>query len=368
MLEERIQIIEEVLGSGDWSSQVRIVEDVVALLAAGKPDYAEFEGARFIDMLADPDRKWEVRVALARTIPRLPQRWALHVAARLEGDTNPYVRKALLRSRRQRTSEPAADISDGLARTIEQIVANHSNAGRKGDEALATALRSVAVEGYTLALAEFAHELKNIIQMVTGPAGSVRRHLEGRRKDRAIRSLAMMEKGTEALRSFSENLNWSARGRELVFCSASLLSVVHDVKSSVSPADGVAIRVAAVKDCDFDTVPERLVRALANILRNAVEAVSALPGPGLVDFDAFLTAGGDEVEFVIADTGPGVHSDDREDCFRLGSSGKKAKGNIGMGLYVARKVIEYEHGGAIKIEDAKPRGAVFRMRIPRRQG
>jgi len=326
MLEERIQAIEEALGSGDWSVQLEIIDDVVALLVGGESDSAELAGERFVDKLAAPDRKWEVRVALARTIPRLPQRWALYFAARLEDDSNPYVRKALLHARRQRTSEPAADISDGIARTIEQIVASHSGAGRKGDKAWATALRMATVEGYTLALAEFAHELKNIIQMVTGPSKSVRKNLEYGHKQRAMNSLAMMENGADALRSFAENLNWSARGRELTFCSASLLTLVDDVQSSVERVEGVPIRVSPVKDYDFDTVPERLVRALANILRNAVEATSAVPGPGLVSFDAGLTADGDEVEFIISDTGPGVVAEDREDCFRLGRSGKKETG------------------------------------------
>jgi len=167
--------------------------------------------------------------------------------------------------------------------------------------------------------------------------------------------------GASALRTFSKNLQWVSEGKEPEFTKMSTNDVIRHVVDSVKPKRKIKIRAPRREDILFDGVEERLIRALVNILRNSVEAS---PSGGVIVMDVRLSTNREEVVFRIADQGPGIPEDMREDIFKLGKTTKQAKGRHGMGLYLARQVIVVEHGGDVNVEEGPEGGAAFFIRIP----
>jgi two-component system, OmpR family, sensor histidine kinase KdpD len=70
------------------------------------------------------------------------------------------------------------------------------------------------------------------------------------------------------------------------------------------------------------------------------------------------------LDLIISDDGPGFSEEDKTRAFEkfFRSAGARA-GGLGLGLSIARGFIQ-AHGGEIAIENKKPHGAVFTIRIP----
>ncbi|NRR30941.1 two-component sensor histidine kinase [Oxalobacteraceae bacterium] len=104
-----------------------------------------------------------------------------------------------------------------------------------------------------------------------------------------------------------------------------------------------------------------LARALANLLGNGVKYAAKRIA---------LTAsrdGAGNVRIVIADDGPGIPPEAREQVFepfyRLGREQDLTAGGYGLGLAIARKAVQL-HGGAIAIEQSALGGAAFVVTLP----
>ena len=119
--------------------------------------------------------------------------------------------------------------------------------------------------------------------------------------------------------------------------------------------DGGIPRVSADTD--------RLQQVLWNLLANAVKFTAS---GGRVVASTRRTS--DSVEIVVADTGQGIRPDVLPfifDRFRQGDSGSSREhGGLGLGLAIARHIVEM-HGGTIQAaSDGDGRGAQFTVRLP----
>jgi signal transduction histidine kinase len=104
----------------------------------------------------------------------------------------------------------------------------------------------------------------------------------------------------------------------------------------------------------------QLERALTNLLKNAIEATQLSPNHER-SIQVGLTRADDGVQMTIDDSGPGLRFDPKALNKPLKST--KAHGS-GLGLLVARKIIE-AHGGKLTAEIAGPLGgAQFRVELP----
>lgn len=116
-----------------------------------------------------------------------------------------------------------------------------------------------------------------------------------------------------------------------------------------------------VVDVDADRVGE----VLANLLENALRHT---PGGGRVDVTA--TRRGPEVEISVADSGEGIEPEHLERIFerfyRADRARTRARGGSGIGLTIARAIIE-AHGGRLRAESGGAgRGARFVIHLPAR--
>jgi two-component system nitrogen regulation sensor histidine kinase NtrY len=134
---------------------------------------------------------------------------------------------------------------------------------------------------------------------------------------------------------------------------ADVVALYRDLKSGVE--------VAAEVDPTLGELwldPEQIRRVLINLVDNAIEATTA---PGRVSVRVARAA--DQLEIVVADTGHGVPPEDREKLF-LPFFSRKGRGS-GLGLAIVHRIVS-DHDGDVRVEDNRPRGTVFRVRLPAR--
>ena len=102
-----------------------------------------------------------------------------------------------------------------------------------------------------------------------------------------------------------------------------------------------------------------LTRAFVNLLRNAFDALAGSP-QGLVCVTAAVRVGCVEVR--ISDNGPGIAPDDRDRIFEPFFTGKAFGDGLGLGLAIARELVEAQQGSLELAEPAS--GTQFVIRIP----
>lgn len=350
--------IRAALDGGDWRLCKEVVETFVNLLRE-PGSLSTSEAGELVDRFCAPAMKWEVKQALAKAAIRLPVLWANRVVAVLIRDANQYVRSAAKRSRHQ--MDQTALLEDeqrprlGMA---EDLVAR---AIRIGEGEAAQVINEVLYSSHSLAMAEFAHELSHVIQQIKTAEKLLVRQLSETGRKNAQAPLKDMKASIKALTDFVGELRWLAKGEQLSFAKTNANEVLKAVQRAAKTARGVALRAPQAKDLVFDGVHERLVRALTNIVNNAVEAS---PANGVVVIEAEREADGLELLFRITDQGPGIPDDMRADIFQMGRTSKRNDGHSGLGLYVARKIVVAEHNGLITIDDAPGGGTTFLVRIP----
>ena len=136
------------------------------------------------------------------------------------------------------------------------------------------------------------------------------------------------------------------------------------VHSEGANRGGVELSVTTEPEEITIAADERRLRQIVfNLVSNAVKFT---PSEGRVDISARVEDG--HVEVAVADTGPGIASEDRETIFEefeQTSEGRKAEGT-GLGLPLSRKLVEL-HGGRLWVESEPGRGSTFRFTLPIRQ-
>jgi signal transduction histidine kinase len=109
--------------------------------------------------------------------------------------------------------------------------------------------------------------------------------------------------------------------------------------------------------------PDQLHRILVNLLRNAREAIEAVPKRGGVGRVKASLSQADGASLVrLADDGPGVPERALQNLFQpfMGSS---RRGGTGLGLAIARELAQ-GHGGDLTLAGTGPEGSVFELRLP----
>lgn len=122
------------------------------------------------------------------------------------------------------------------------------------------------------------------------------------------------------------------------------------------------VRVEAPPDCIVNGNGELLHRAVENVLRNAVRH-----SPAGEAIEIRLLAGSDRLSIEVADRGPGVAEGELEHIFAafVRADGKDEAGGYGLGLAIARAVVEW-HGGRIHAANRDGGGLVVTMQLPRK--
>jgi heavy metal sensor kinase len=107
---------------------------------------------------------------------------------------------------------------------------------------------------------------------------------------------------------------------------------------------------------------EMLKRMLLNLLDNAVKHT---PEGGQIDIDLQSVNG--DARIVVTDTGIGIAASDQSRIFdrfyRVDKARSRALGGAGLGLSIARWIVE-GHGGTLSVESEPGQGSAFRVELP----
>ncbi|HEX6359597.1 sensor histidine kinase [Actinophytocola sp.] len=146
-----------------------------------------------------------------------------------------------------------------------------------------------------------------------------------------------------------------------------LRPVVVDVGELLTQVAGSAtapIAVAASGDLFVLADPVRLRQTVGNLVTNAVRHT---PPEGRITLRARRES--DVVVIEVSDTGSGIAPEDLPHVFnrfwRADRSRSRATGGRGLGLAIARQLVE-AHGGRISVASTPGAGTTFTIRLPRR--
>lgn len=107
--------------------------------------------------------------------------------------------------------------------------------------------------------------------------------------------------------------------------------------------------------------PMRLASAVENLVSNAIKY--SQPG-GSVSVKAWVE--GEELCITVQDTGSGIALEEQEKVFEpfyRGNQGRRFKQGMGLGLTIARDLVE-AHGGWISLESQPGKGSQFTIHLP----
>lgn len=215
-------------------------------------------------------------------------------------------------------------------------------------------------------LADLAHEMRTPLATVDAHLEAVEdgvRELDGdtlgviRASTRRLRRLA--EDMTAVSRAEEGNLDITLRAVD----SAALASAAADNSRHLFEAKGVQLETRAGASAPVRVDPERIGQVLGNLLDNALRHT---PPGGTVTLSC--SRRGRWVEYAVTDTGVGVSAEHLPHLFdrfyRVDTARDRTHGGSGIGLAIAKALIE-AHGGGIFATSAGPgHGSTFTVRLP----
>lgn len=215
-------------------------------------------------------------------------------------------------------------------------------------------------------LADLAHEMRT-------PLATVDAHLEAVEdgvRDLDHDTLEVIRDSTQRLRRLAEDITAMSRAEEggvdlspQPVEAATLVRSAAEVARDRYAAKGVALEVAVEPPCLVRVDPDRMAQVLGNLLDNALRHTP--PGGRVV---IGCRRQGAWVDLTVTDSGEGIearhlpHVFDR--FYRADTARDRRRGGSGIGLSIAKALVE-AHGGALSADSAgSGRGSRFTARLP----
>ncbi|HEX6096076.1 MAG TPA: ATP-binding protein [Thermoanaerobaculia bacterium] len=223
---------------------------------------------------------------------------------------------------------------------------------RKKDEFLSVASHELrtpltTIKGYTQLLAQTVDDLQpeERATYINAVLGEIERMMG------LISELLDVSRiETNRLQIHPQSIRWS----DFIRARVSAFQVQHPTRSIRMAVDaGDAVVVAD---------PDRMRQVIDNLLSNALK----YSAEG-TDIDLEVEAVGSDMLTSVTDHGIGIPRDEIPQLFerfhRARNVSSRYYGGLGLGLYIARAIIE-AHGGSISVQSIEGQGSTFTMRLP----
>jgi two-component system nitrogen regulation sensor histidine kinase NtrY len=212
-----------------------------------------------------------------------------------------------------------------------------------------------------------AHELKNPLTPIALCAERIARQLDrgatvSPEAQRILRDCsATISREVQSVKTLADEFSQFSRFPAAQPVPSDLNDIVRTAVSVFAGRlDGIDLRVDLAPDLPLVNVDrEQFKRVIVNLVDNAAEAMrESLVRRLLV---ATRSTSAETVELLVADTGCGISSEDKEKLF-LPYFSTKGRGT-GLGLAIVNHILS-EHGARIRVEDNPPAGARFYVEVP----
>jgi len=205
--------------------------------------------------------------------------------------------------------------------------------------------------------AAMSHEVRTPLGILRSSAQVLLREPELSKEGREVCGFIISE--TERLNKLVSTLIDTARPRQPEFAPTDIAELTRQAVGMLrAQADKKNIELdcnaegVAMAECDH----EQIMQVLLNLLLNSIQI---LPVGGKIQVSVQQLE--HAVEVRVADNGPGIPADQREQVFDPFYT--KRHGGLGLGLAVVRQIVAAHHG-EITVGVSAMQGAEFRLRLP----
>lgn len=268
-----------------------------------------------------------------------------------------------------RVADAAADIAGGryTARVAAPGLGREFVTLADTYNALAARLESTEATRRRL-LADLAHEMRT-------PLATVDAHLEAVEdgvRDLDAETLSILRDSTRRLRRLAEDVGAVSRAEEgnldldpRAVDAADLAARTLAIASDRFTAKGVTLHSDLAPAGSLTVDAERIGQVLGNLLDNALRHT---PPGGAVTLSCRRV--GHWVEYMVTDTGEGIEPEHLPHLFdrfyRVDAARDRRHGGSGIGLAIAKAIVE-AHGGGISVASVgSGHGSTFTVRLPAR--
>jgi signal transduction histidine kinase len=310
--------------------------------------------------------KWEVRRGVAKAARYLRHELFRPILAALVGDKNNEVARAAERTLRQRSERLKVELlpevlDKATERELAELAARHHPRARQA--ALRVGVRYGAVMVGTL-----AHQVRNALMPIDMTLLTMEKKLDEGQAPTLDNVRALRQQMAHVQRVLT-NAREFARADEPDYRRTPLRKAVDQALEQVQAlplvqANGLDPNVDVDPALVIEAVESRLVEALVNILKNAVEASSAKRPIPLVVACKRTRSG--QVVLTIRDEGCGMTDEQAtRDIWRAYGSWKPD--GTGLGMPLVKKIVTLEHHGEIRIASKVGEGTTVTITLPVQQ-
>lgn len=360
----------------DWRAQVAhggtvvrnglpAADAQVIVGGAVSPGYANFKGFGWTTLIIQPvERALEpvhrmamiflVLLGLIIVFTILIAIWVSREIARpiitLTGFTRGYMRNKILQAPPAGGRGELGELTEAFVQMVRDIDLSQQNLVRASKLAVVGEMSSV-----------IAHEVRTPLGILRSSAQMLEREEGISNEGREL--LGFIESETERLNRLVSAMLDTARPRapsysdvdmhELIRKSIAMLAAQAD-KKRVAVSESL-LAIDPVVECD----EEQMTQVLLNLLMNGLQILAQ---GGRIE-----VASRDEGDFLcieIADDGPGIDPAERARVFEAFFF--KREGGVGLGLAIVQQIV-ISHHGDIEATESSLGGALFRIRMPRKQ-
>jgi signal transduction histidine kinase len=368
------------LSDASWIRRAEALRTAAARLASEDVDVDDEQRLAQPLVTCATDPKWEVRRAATLALAECRHSdIAQPTLEQLTRDENRWVRKAALqaleRIKAARVTNDWPLTEDARDPTLQYIVTRIRAIGLRSltPAQLYALAMELGEQFYRELAADTAHELRTLLTPFEGYLAELRRHLDTRGHDAvAERYLAEALGRLAHIRQLTDDLREYSSPSDAGFTRVDVGTIVREACAIACAATDDAAKIDQVVDVPDELVVtalrERLVRAVANLVANACQA---MPHGGTLSVCARRTDSEDDtVQITIADTGTGMTAEMIEQARMRFRTTRRDAGGTGLGLPIAERIIVHDHGGELLFKSVPGQGTVVTIVLPaqRRSG
>ena len=294
------------------------------------------------------------------------------------------ISRALLGARLRRQLEEVQVENARLEQLVErgsmEALEGRLAAGLAGEMVAPVRRVCIGVNFLKDAFSDFSGVIKAYQNLVPGVEGASPDDSAARRVSAAERQADIGYLLEQAPRAIDESLDGAAGASGIVEAiqrlgsaeappaPADLNAVIESVVGMLRPE----LEPVAAIELEYGDIPQAVCRpgrigaVLIALLRNAAEAVRAVVGTsgerGRIGVSSRRNRR--SIVITVSDTGCGIPERSRERVFEPRFTTGDPSRLAGMGLFLARRIVEDEHGGSLALESSPGEGTAFTIRLP----